>query len=223
MRRMGAAGLAVVFAILAAGCKRNITDRLVDPNVNAAVPQSSGLFTVYDDELKTGGGLGFIPGGENQSIDLLDQTDPRRSIAQIRYSWNGNDVLSDGTPQHLFAGFSLLVSDDFTGLDSASAKDLSGPGYTQMKLFVRGGLGVDNSLRIEGPSDGSAGATPARMELTSSELSSDWTEITLPVPAADFSAVKVFATFSIQYDQPPRTTNPGTGGLIYLDDIRYVR
>jgi hypothetical protein len=35
--------------------------------------------------------------------------------------------------------------------------------------------------------------------------------------------VKIFATFVIQYAQPPRTTAPGNGGVIYIDDLRYEK
>ncbi len=200
-------------------CKKNPVDRLTNPNPDGAVPQNSGIYIIYDDELKTGGGLGLIPGGENQTIDLSDISEPRRSSLQIRYQWNGGDTPA----QHLFAGYSFSVTPDLSTLSSATGKDLSASGYTKMTFFLRGELSEGNTLRIEGPSDGNSTTVPARMELGPSGVTSDWHAYTLSVPASFFSNVKVFATISIQYAQAPRTTNPGQGGTIYIDNIMYER
>ena len=86
---------------------------------------------------------------------------------------------------------------------------------------MRGNLASENILRIEGPDDGDSATTPARLEMTGAELESGWQEKTIAVPSADFQSVKTFFTVSIQYSQPPRTTTPGGGGTVYLDDIRY--
>src|ERR1041385_398507 len=89
---------AVCVAFILAGCKKNPIDRLVNPVPDGALSQTNHIFVIYDDELKTGGGLGLFPGGENQTITLLDASSPRRSDNQIRYSWNGQDVPDEGTP-----------------------------------------------------------------------------------------------------------------------------
>lgn len=213
-----------LFLFLALGaCKKNPVGRLVDPYPSNAVPQTSGVYFVYDDEVKTGGGAGFIPGGGNQFLTFMDQSSPRSGINQISYLWNGGDVFDPetGLTDHLFAGFSLLVSPDFTTLAVTNAKDLSGPAYTQLKLEVRGSLTNGNVLRIEGPSNDPPTFTPVRTELSPAQLSSGWQTVTLTVPTTHFVSVKVFATFSIQYTEPPRTTVTGQGGHIYLDNIRY--
>jgi hypothetical protein len=104
--------------LLLVGCKRNPIDRLIDPVPSEAqpFPATGGRYTVYDDELKTGGGLGLIPGGQNQTINL-NYTDSSRPGRQIVYAWNGNDVSSmTSVSQHAFAGFELLVTDEFPGL-----------------------------------------------------------------------------------------------------------
>ncbi|MCB4756048.1 MAG: hypothetical protein LHV69_03295 [Elusimicrobia bacterium] len=206
-------------ALSVSGCRRNPIERLSDPLPDGAVPNSSGVYVIYDDELKTGGGMMFIPGGENQNINFLDQGAAPQGFANISYSWNGADVMNSTTPQHLYAGFSLIVSSSASQLDFVPGKNLSGPGYLNLKLYVRGSLSTATRLRIEGPSDGTGLTTPARTELLS--LGSSWQEVTLPVPAADFANVKVFVTISFQYDQPPRTTNPGNGGIVYVDYLRY--
>lgn len=205
--------------ILTGGCRRNPIERLSSPLDDGAVPQTSGVYMLFDDELKTGGGVGFIPGGQNQSIDFTDHSAPR-GAASVRYYWNGGDVFNDETNewQHLFAGFSFVVTPEFSRHLAVPGKNLSGPGYSSLKMWVRGHLSEGTKLRIEGPGDGVG--TPARVELDS--LGSGWQEVTLPnIPSADFNPVNVFLTISFQYTQPPRTTVAGGGGLVFLDDIRY--
>lgn len=205
-----------------ASCKRNPIERLSNPNPGGSVPQSSGIYTIYDDELKTSGGLGFIPDGGNQSIDMLNQDAPRRTINHIRYMWNGLDVGG----QHLFAGFSLILTPDFSSFSSVNGKDLSAPGYTKVKFYVRGALSSGTKLRVQGPAVGNETAPtvcapPDCLEITS--LSSDWTAQEFTISASRLSNVKVFFTASIQYEQPPRTTAPSDGGSVFFDDIRYER
>ena len=200
-------------------CKKNPVDRLTNPLPDGDVAQSSGIFIVYDDDLKTGGGLGLIPSGGNQTIDLTAVGTPARTLRHIQYSWSGADVGG----QHLFAGFQLLITPDSSTLSAETAKNLSAAGYTRMTLYVRGQLSDGNSLRIEGPSNGDSAFVPARTTLASTELTNDWQSVTLTIPPGDFSSVKIFATFSFQYTQPPRTTNAGGGGSIFVDEIRYER
>jgi hypothetical protein len=59
--------------------------------------------------------------------------------------------------------------------------------------------------------------------LDSTALGPNWQQVTLPIPASNFPNVKVFLTISFQYAQPPRTTDPGNGGVVYIDDISYTR
>lgn len=204
--------------LLSSGCKRNPVDRLTNALGGGAVPDISGTYIIYDEELKTGGGLGLIPAGQNQSINLL-ATDPNRAGRVIRYSWSGGNV-STGTPQHLFAGFMLLITPDFVGFEEAEGKDLSFGAYTELKFWIRGELATDVTVRIEGPDDGAGGIHPVQDD--SVVLTSNWQEVTINLPTlAHFNNVKSFITITFQYAQPPRTTTPGGGGTIYIDDIRY--
>ena len=216
-----------VSLLLLVGCKRDPTDRLVDSNLSGSVPQISGIFHIFDDELKTAGGLGFVPGGENQSIDLRDQSSPRGGLAQIRYAWNGGEVFNDGaTPpgfQHDFAGFSLLVSQDFTTNVSAPARNLSAANYTQLIFSIRGSLSANTTVKVDGPDDGDSTTSTTSRTLSASEVGSGWREYAIAIPIGDFSSIKVFVTFTLQYAQPPRTTVAGNGGVIYVDNIRYAQ
>lgn len=213
--------------ILFAGCERNPVDRLVNPIFDGAVPQTSGIFVVFDDELKTGGGIQLIPGGENQSLNAQDRSLPQRSRIQFQYSWNGGNVtnfnVSPAVLQHAFAGMQLIVSPNSSTLSVTPARDLSTFGYTKMSFWIRGNLSQHNTVKIDGPSNGSLSASPASLTLTASQLTGDWQYFEISIPSSDFSSVKVFAGVTIIYIQPPRTTTPGQGGTIYLDDIRYVQ
>lgn len=198
------------------GCRKNPIERLINPVPSGQVPGSSGIYTIFDDELKTAGGLAFIPESGGLLIDLNDQTSPRRSTSQMRFKWDGQNVGS----QHLVGGFEIIVSPDGSTLSTTPGKDLSSFGYTKLTFYLRGTLGTNTKLRIEGPTD--TVITAARTELDSSQVTGDWQKITLSIPtSSDFQNVKVFAIFSFQYTQPPHTTNPGDGGEIFLDDIRY--
>jgi hypothetical protein len=205
--------LIVSLLFFATGCKKDPVGRIVNPLGDGAVPQVSGVYVIYSDELKTGGGLGFVPTAGNQGIDLFDQSEPRRTRNQIRYLWNGQSVGG----QINFAGFSLLITPDFSTLNSTPHKDLSFGGYTKLTMMVRGRLGDGVSLRIEGPGSGSS--TAARTDITT--LSNTWQQITLSVPSADFSTVRIFMTLTFQYDRVPRTDVPSDGGEVYLDDIQF--
>lgn len=221
--------------LLLAGCEKNPIDRLTNPMSDGALSQSSGTLVIYDDEVKTAGGLGFIPHGENQSVDVRDAGSPRRTVNQIRYSWNGQDVLNGATAQHLFAGFSLPITSFLEDILTAQPKNLSSAGYTKMKFFIRGTLSDRCWVRIEGPGDGNNATATAQVnsrrqgDVSGGDfvLSEDWQEVTLTVPVGgasdDFSDIKTFLTVSVQFDQPAGTTQAGGGGVIYLDDIRYVQ
>jgi hypothetical protein len=96
-----AAPLLILAFLLGAGCKHNPIERLADPNPSGArpFPATGGVYTIYDDELKTGGGLGFIPGGENQTIDLLSSGGEIVMANEKR-----NKVYVDGTVQKIATG-----------------------------------------------------------------------------------------------------------------------
>lgn len=215
--------LVLALAAVVTSCRKNPIERLVNPYGDSSVPGVSGTYVIYDDELKTGGAVGFIPFGENQIIDFADKTSPRRSADQLRYQWTGLDTSSTtaGASQHDFAGFSLFFAPTIAGAATSPGVNLAPGGYTKVKLWVRGDLSAENRLRIEGPDDGNSGTPTARVELTGDQLAQGWQEVTLPIPPTDFQNVKVFLTISIQYSQPPRTTAAGNGGTVYLDDIRY--
>lgn len=208
------------------GCEKNPIDRLTNPVPEGQSDQVSGNYMIYSNgELFTLGGLGFIPGGENQSIDLRDSNSPMiNGKQQLRYHWNGQDVRdfnNGNTLQHLFAGFSLLITPNFDTLTNAQPKAMSGHGYGTIKFSARGSLASDTTLKVDGPGNGDANQVHATTPLTITTLSSSWQDYSMTIGASDLTAVKSFITFSFQYAQPSGTTVAGGGGTVYLQNIRY--
>lgn len=224
MTRLNQFNLFFFFCLLLMGtaCKKNSVNKLTNPYSDGVVPNSGAPFYIFKEEVMGGGGVAFLPGGENQTIDFFDHSSPRRSVNQIRYSWNGEDVFDSAESefQHGFAGFYLSAGDD--PLAYNKTLDLSAAGYTQLKFFARGELSSDTKVKIEAPGDGHT--TSVKMILDSTQLSSSWQEFTLPIGSITpnpFSNVRVFLVVTFEYTQPGRTTVAGDGGVIYMDDIRY--
>jgi len=119
------------------------------------------------------------------------------------------------------SGFSLLITPNFDTFDAATPRVLNGFGYTKLIFSIRGTLSANTSLEVTGPDDGDSTTTATTTEYNSSQIGSSWTELTLTVPNGEFASVKSYASFTFIYRQPGRTTDPGNGGLIYLDNIRY--
>lgn len=205
--------------VIFSGCKKNPVDRLINPVPEGDVAPASGVYSIYNDEFKTSAGIGLIPGGENQTIELGDA---------IRYFWNGADVPDVGVQQHLFAGYSVIITPDFTTFDAAQPRNLNAgvATYAKLKFLIRGTLASDTYVRIEGPDDGSGGIVPIKIESLHGlagdfTLTDQWQEKEIVIPSNHFDNVKVFFTLSLQYSQPSGTTVPGGGGTIYIDQVRY--
>lgn len=215
--------LALAPVLLLSACRRNPIERLTNPYPDGAVPQSSGVYTLYDEELKTGGGVSFNPGGENQSINFADHDAPHSGANQIRYVWNGGDVFDSKSMvfEHVDAGFSLVVPVHVEDVPTTAGKNLASNGYTKLTMWVRGTVSQNTHLRIEGPTDGVIAAD--RVDLTADQIAGAGMQVTLPITQSNFSDVKVYMTATFIYDQPPRTTAAGEGGTVLIDDIRYER
>jgi hypothetical protein len=223
---MNRAGFLWVFpcVCLLGGCEKKPTDGLVDPNPGNAVAPTGQALVVYDDVLKTGGGMGLFPSNENQQI-ALDSTDgPHSGRRCIRYSWNGQDIPNPGTvpnPEHTFAGFDLVVSNDLTTLAAAPARNLSAAGYTTVTFWLRGTLSDSATLKVEAPGTGFTSTIAPSITVTS--LSGGWQQFTINISTADLISVKEFFKLTFVYTQPTGTTAAGGGGTVFVDDIQYNR
>ena len=179
---------------------------------------------IYDDTLKTGGGVGLFPSGDNQQINLASTTLPHSGEFCINYSWNGNDVSNPGgspNPEHTFAGFDLFVSNSFTTLASTPGRDLSAAGYTQVTFWLRGSLSASTTIKVEVAGTGSTSTIAPSIIIGT--LQNYWQQFSVPVSPSDLKNVKEFFKLTFVYAQPTGTTAPGGGGSVFVDDIQYQK
>lgn len=225
MRQIRPFMFSAAFLLFFSACDKNPAGRLTDPMPEGTAPGQGAAWTLYDDELRTGGGVYFFPESDNQSLSLESRDASAAGAQSIFYSWNGGPVPTPTEPnQHLFAGFGLLVADQIDDIDNVPPRDLSSIGYTKITFQAMGHLSENTVLRIEGPSYATEGTLAARLEVAPSQLSSAWTTFTLsPINPTDFKGVRQYVSFAFIYTQPSATTNPGEGGHVYIDNIKYEK
>lgn len=215
------------------GCDRNPIRKLIDANQEGAQGNIAWTspFVIYKDDLESGGGAMLYPDVHNQTVSFFSTNNPRGKRS-IFYSWNGRDIMRTFDPclaatpvlQHEFAGLSLTVASGFDTFDTTLPRNLFSGGYTKITLWVRGRLTTNTILRIEGPDDGLCNADPPRLDITASQLTDDWQQITIPIPTSSFLiSIKDFVKFTFVYNQPPSTTAAGEGGEIFIDDVAYEK
>lgn len=193
----------------------------MDPNPSNAVPVAGIPLSIYSDQLDTGGGLGLFPSSNNQQIDTASRDNPHSGRRCIRYSWNGQDVPNNGTPEHTFAGFDLVVSQDLTTLSSAAGRNLSAAGYTKLTFWLRGTLTENTTIKVEGPGNGNSNTILPSVTVTS--LSNNWQQFTINASPGDFNNVKEFFKLTFVFAQPSGTTVAGQGGTVFADDVQFSK
>jgi hypothetical protein len=211
--------------LLASGCKSPFGRTQDSQSGPAGSVGGSGQFTVFSNELTSGGGAFEYPGGDNLSLAFDDHSNPisRRSI---RFSWTGQPT--DGTT-YTFAGVSFMHVPQFKDYNTTTPRDFRAAGYTQVSFYARASLSTFTSVKIE-----AGGPTSACMTLSKDgtidecggglkrKISGDWGTYSLPVTSAQQSAIKDLFKATFIFDNPtPGSTNPGQGGTLYLDQIFY--
>jgi len=212
--------------LLAAGCNRLPTERLTDPAPEGAVPDANvSTWVLFEDEARTGGGAYLFPEADNQELVIGTDETAFAGKKSIRYLWNGGPV-PDPTfgNQHAFAGFGLIVSNDGTGLPTAAPRNLTDAGFTKITFWAKGSLSENTILRAGGPGEGTGASTLPRLDIARSELTGDWKKFTITgIPDAQWRNVKEYVLFVFVYTQPTATTNPGQGGVVFIDQIAYEK
>jgi hypothetical protein len=231
--------LLIGIALVSLGaCKKSPIERTQD----AANPTALGGFGVastyriFSNELMTGGGAFEYPGGENQSLDFTDRSNPL-SNRSIRYHWTG--APADPSNNGGFAGFDLMHVPTLPQYAGTPGRDLSAAGYTKATFYARGSLSTNTVLKIEVADDGNGGVTPPCLTLSTDgtdnacgggseapqRLTSDWRQYTINIPNNTYlAAVKDFFKATFVYNFPlgglPGEA-PGQGGTVYFDHIQY--
>jgi hypothetical protein len=199
-----------------AACEKKPVNRLVNPSASETTGSSTwpGPWVVYDDEIKTGGGVGRFTTPEGQELDFSSRENPHSGNNCIKFSWDGGEVTAYANPpdtpadyvEHGFVGFSFKVQNDSV-VGSPATKDLSPGHYTRVSFYAMGTLSSNVTLRIKGPG---TGATESPVALTS-----DWQLFTVPVNG-NLADSNSFANFVLATAGGVRSN----GGTVFLDDIR---
>ncbi|HVO33387.1 MAG TPA: hypothetical protein VMU17_05675 [Elusimicrobiota bacterium] len=199
-----------------------------------------GIFYVFCDELKTGGGSFEYPGSDYQSLSFFDASNPI-SHRSIRYSWTGQDVSNPNclpNPEHTFAGFDLMHTTTLLAYPTTPGRDLRGSGYTHASFFARGSLSTNTVLKVEVAGAGSTGACSAAvspcLDLSSdgslddgsgncghAALSAAWQSYSISMTNPDLSSIKDFFKATFIFLPPSGDLAPGQGGAAYFDVIEY--
>jgi len=210
--------LITIHYLLITGCSdQNPSDRLINPIPKGATNTtqwSTKPWVIYDDELKTGGGMMYYSSSDGQKLDFASTENPRSGTKCIKYSWNGSSVYDYGRQiwQKDWCGWGIISGKDWTSYDTSS-RDLSESGYTKIVFWVRGNIDSNTTIKFEGPVREDKGGTDF-IRLTSAGLTSSWQQKEISLSGTDLSDVKDF--FKVIFEK-------GAGGTVYIDDIQYTR
>ncbi|MFH1368552.1 MAG: hypothetical protein ABII64_05440 [Elusimicrobiota bacterium] len=198
------------------GCSKNPVTQLIEPVTVNASPQWSGNWTLYDDELKTGGDVMMIGWGGNFTVDFNCRENPCEGVKCIKLDWNGGAVEISGGSTDLYTGFSLIVAKSYSDYLSAS-RDLSPGGYTKASFYARKGFMSSNAvLRIESPNGNSDSAAPNNV--WEGALTENWKEYTLNITGS-LSAARHFMNIVLKTSDAKK----GSGATVYIDNIKLTK
>ncbi|RLD18982.1 MAG: hypothetical protein DRI36_00040 [Caldiserica bacterium] len=206
------------FALLIlSSCGKNIEERLKDPANDPLFYKGdySGVFMIYEDELKTGGGMMFYASPDNQELDFFYSDDGNKVI---RYYWNGGEVFDYNSEsyQHNWCGFGLIVGHSWEEAEEVSM-DFSGIGYSKLKFKVKGYLSQNTVLKIEGPKKAGSSEVADYIELDSSDISYSWKEFSLPISSSSLKDFNIYVGIIFE------ATEKGSGGEVFIDSLRFER
>ena len=220
------------------GCEKNLMSKIVDPTASNTTGIWSGKWTIYDDEVKTGGADMLYTQGV--SIDFKNTDNPHSGKQCIKFSWDGSPVLTyKSLPTHPtdymqsdFTGFGLICAKTVDGY-STGARNLSLGGYNKITFYAKGHLNDHVYLRVEANSDnpnvsklpsGSVGVWMGTMGTINADWPSQPYTLSIDKNINKLASAVDFVKFILVYDDDgdpstPNTSSANNGGTIYLDDI----
>lgn len=201
------------FVICFTSCERYPVSALLGiPNKIDSWPD---IWYLYDDEINTKGSLAPFKwesytgcaDWDKVSLDFACKYHPKNGRNCMKLTWVGNSQ----DPSSTYFGFGLMATEYDGGIIN-----LSTSGYTNLKFWIRGHLYNGCSFKIEIPKKN--GGSWINCELTNVDITSNWTEYTIPLPyIEDMTEIEYDIAISLIADG---TTN---GGTVYLDDIRFTK
>ncbi len=227
--------------LLASGCRRDesssspaLQPPAAQPPTNPNPPPAGSLnLEIYTDDLHQGGAF-LYPGGENQSLQFSDTSNPSTGLNAMRYSWTGDNAAG----QHIFVGVDLVHTGGLADYAATAGKDLRSGNYARVTFDARGSLSSDVVIKIEVSDDGVQGTPAPCIVLSATGLLDDstpgnpfascgnkatllstWQSYSLSVSASDLTSVKDYFKATFIYKGAPAST--GTGGTVFVDQILY--
>lgn len=192
------------------GCsKYNPLDKLINPEEKSATGRWSGEFVIYDDELKTGGGIMFLSSADNQTLDFNFRENPYSGKKCIKYSWNGKSVYDYTRKiyQANWCGWAFIVGKDWTEYNKI--RNFSSVNYSKISLWVRGSLSANTKIKFESYNRD----THSDIELTDS-----WQKIEFKI-TGNQSEIKEYLKIIFEY----LGSGEGNGGIVYIDEIKFSK
>ena len=107
-------GLILLFLISVSGCELNPLKKLTNPGGNDEVLNNSswvGDWVIYDDDIRTQGGIVFTTGYDHQSVDFrVENKDCPEGNMCFKYAWDGGKTYnySDQVWQHYYCQLNLI-------------------------------------------------------------------------------------------------------------------
>jgi hypothetical protein len=199
-----------------AGCNKNPVTQLVQPSTVNTSSQWSGTFTLYDDDLKTGGGVMGIGWGPNFVVDFNSRENPYAGVKCIKIDWDGNKVTTSNGEFFTYTGFSLIAALSYVDVLNVS-KNLTPGGYKKVTFWARKSSMASNTvLRVESP-NGSSTSTPPTNALETA-LTDSWQKYSFDITGS-LAVVRQYVNIIL------KTTDnkQGSGATIYIDDIKFTQ
>ncbi len=170
---------------------------------------------IYDDQINTRGSMEPYRWKDDQycaewnyaKLDFSWMNNVKRGNKCMYFTYIGNASDASGAT---YFGFGLMARESLGGKVA-----LGKAGYDNMRFWIRGELHDNCKFVIEIP------GTSVKRTITSSQISSQWQEIVVPMSSiAPEAEVEFDIAFSLAAIDGAVKTN---GGTVYLDDIRFEK
>ena len=199
-----------------AGCSKNPVSKLIEPvTVNKSQSWTTD-WRIYEDELKTNGGVLMIGWGNGFVIDFESRENPYQGVKCMKVYWDGGTVTISGGSTDLYTGFSLIAAKDYNDYLSVS-KDLSPGGYTKLSFYARKSfMSANTVLRIESPNGSNTSIVPNNV--WQGTLTETWAQYSMDI-SGSLSSARHFVNIVL------KTTDglKGNGAIVYIDEIRLTK
>lgn len=226
--------LIIPLFLFVTGCEKNPVGALLYPDVNDSQDWHND-FILYYNGVKTTGP--FDPfkftdwtdvGAGDLNFDYMKKS--YKGSQSIKMSWTGgaSSPKPSGAPQNVYVGFGMPAQGFYEaapGEPAYQGYDISQGSYTKMVLYVTGSLKQNVQLEIKAAVDIGNGMggneQPAGLLLTTFPDDGKWHKIEVPftnTPA--LTKVKTMMTLTMKLINE---SQPGNGGEIYIDNIRFVK